>query len=259
LQRVVQAAADPTSLLRPGLLDGLRVLVACGSPESRLAAAVAGRCEALAARVDRLELDPFGDEPVVEGEADVLVWDGAGAYAAFEGVAAVRAALDGAWLAIRPVARGATAGGAGGGKLLLIAPPSGDAHAEAARGGLENLARTLSIEWARFGVRVVALHPGAETLPADVAEVAAFLASRAGDYYSGCRFELGPPHNFPLDGPGRARGTKPAWEPDYFPHGRRNRSSGKKSGPHKDTHHRSDSPLYQLQFVSWLSGANGGR
>jgi NAD(P)-dependent dehydrogenase (short-subunit alcohol dehydrogenase family) len=193
LQRVVHAAADPSSLLRPGLLDGLRVLVARGGAESRCGGAVFARCEALGAQVERIQVDPFGDEPSApEGEVDVLVWDGAGAFAAFEGVEAVRAALDGAWLAIRPVSRAATAGSGDGGKVLLVAPPPGSAHAEAARAGLENLARTLSIEWARFGVRVVAVHPGAETLPAEVSEVAAFLASRAGDYYSGCLFELGP-------------------------------------------------------------------
>lgn len=188
----MQAAADPSPLLRPGLLDALRVMVACGGSESRFAAAVAARCEALGARVERRELDPFGEEPPPpESEVGVLVWDGAGAFETHEGVAAVRAALDGAWLAIRPVARAATTGSTSGGKLLLLAPPPGDAHAEAARAGLENLARTLSIEWARFGVRVVALHPGRDTAPADVAELAAFLASRAGDYYSGCRFGLG--------------------------------------------------------------------
>lgn len=188
----MQPAPDPSPLLRPGLLDGLRVMVAGGGVESPFGAAVAARCEGLGGRVERLEVDPFGDEPPApEGEVDVLVWDGAAAFAAFEGVAAVRAALDGAWLAIRPVARAATSGAGGGGKVVLLAPRPGSEHAEAARSGLENLARTLSIEWARFGVRLVALVPGLVSEPEDVAELTAFLASRAGDYYSGCVFSLG--------------------------------------------------------------------
>jgi NAD(P)-dependent dehydrogenase (short-subunit alcohol dehydrogenase family) len=74
---------------------------------------------------------------------------------------------------------------------VLLAPRPGTAEAEAARAGLENLARTLSVEWARFQVRPVAILPGDATSPAEVAELAAFLASPAGAYYSGCAFTLG--------------------------------------------------------------------
>ena len=94
----------------------------------------------------------------------------------------VRAILDGAWDAIRahmlPPRQGL---------IVLIAPPRGDAHHAAARAGLENLARTLSIEWARHGIRPVAILPGA---PEATAELVAFLASRAGSYYAGCAFSL---------------------------------------------------------------------
>ena len=95
----------------------------------------------------------------------------------------MRAALDGTWQAIQPHAAGAKL-------ILLLAPPPGDAHAEAARAGLENLARTLSIEWARHEIRPVAIHPGTATAAEEVAELAAFLSSAAGAYYSGCRFDL---------------------------------------------------------------------
>ena len=78
-----------------------------------------------------------------------------------------------------------------GGLVVLLAPRPGDAHREAARSGLENLARTLSIEWARYGIRPVAILPGSATEPEEVAELAAYLASRAGGYYSGCAFRLG--------------------------------------------------------------------
>jgi NAD(P)-dependent dehydrogenase (short-subunit alcohol dehydrogenase family) len=157
-----------TEILRRGVLDGVRVAVAGAGP---LGEAVARRAAALGARVGE------------QDELDVLVWDGAAAFASASGVDAVRATLDGAWAAIQPRASGAKL-------IVLLAPRPGDAHAEAARAGLENLARTLSIEWARLGIRPVALHPGTATPAGEVAELAAFLSSPAGAYYSGCRFDL---------------------------------------------------------------------
>ena len=111
---------------------------------------------------------------------------GVSGAAAFAGgsVEGVRAALDAGWDAIR----GSLADGQ---LIVLLAPPPGDAHAEAARAGLENMARTLSIEWARRGIRPVAVHPGEATSPAEVAELVAYLASPAGAYFSGCRLDLG--------------------------------------------------------------------
>jgi NAD(P)-dependent dehydrogenase (short-subunit alcohol dehydrogenase family) len=92
-------------------------------------------------------------------------------------------ALDEAWDAIRahmlPPATGL---------IVLLAPPPGDAHAEAGRAGLENLARTLSIEWARHDIRPVTVLQGSD--PAATAELVAFLASKAGAYYAGCAFTL---------------------------------------------------------------------
>jgi hypothetical protein len=74
----------------------------------------------------------------------------------------------------------------------VLLAPAGDAgpHAEATGAALENAARTLSVEWARFGVRVVALRPSGEAA-AEVAELVAFLASPAGDYFSGCTWRPG--------------------------------------------------------------------
>jgi NAD(P)-dependent dehydrogenase (short-subunit alcohol dehydrogenase family) len=156
-----------TEVLRPGVLEGVRVRVAGAGPLG----------EAVLARFEALGASPAADDP------GALVVDAAALFAAASGIDAVRAALDGAWEAIQPAAVGAKL-------ILLLAPPPGDAHAEAARAGLENLARTLSIEWARLGIRPVAIHPGTTTPPGEVAELAAFLASPAGAYYSGCRFDL---------------------------------------------------------------------
>ena len=153
-----------TEVLRPGVLEGVRAHIHAGG-------------EAVAARFEALGATLSADEP------DVLVVDGAALFETATGVEAVQAALDGAWDAIQPAAEGAKL-------ILLLAPRPGDAHAEAARAGLENLARTLSIEWARLGIRPVAIHPGTETPAGEVAELAAFLASPAGAYYSGCRFDL---------------------------------------------------------------------
>jgi hypothetical protein len=166
--------------MRDGVLAGVRVVAGDGP----FAAAAAARARELGAAAAPLRAGAgdqsagAGDESA--GAADVLVWEGAGG---------VRDVLDGAWGAIRAVAV-ANMIPAEAGLVVLIAPPPGGADAEAARAGLENLARTLSIEWARFGVRPVAIWPGTATSPAVVAELVAFLASPAGAYYSGCRFEL---------------------------------------------------------------------
>jgi NAD(P)-dependent dehydrogenase (short-subunit alcohol dehydrogenase family) len=119
-----------TEVLRPGVLEGVRVRVAGAGP---LGEAVLARFEALGALP-------------ADGDLGALVVDAAAVFAAASGIDAVRAALDGAWEAIQPETAGAKL-------ILLLAPPPGDAHAEAARAGLENLARTLSIEWARLGIR----------------------------------------------------------------------------------------------------------
>ena len=167
-------------ILREGLLAGTQIVVA-GAGD--LGAAVRERATALGAVVASRDIDPAGEEVAFEGAAGVLVFDGS----EIEGVQAV---LDGAWLTVRPVARTAMID-RGGGLVVLIAPRPGSAEAEAARAGLENMARTLSVEWARFAVRPVAILPGAATGPGEVAELVAFLASPAGGYYSGCAFTLG--------------------------------------------------------------------
>jgi hypothetical protein len=146
-------------VLRPGLLEGVGVTV------SGEAAHVERRLESLGAAPGR----------------DVLVH----AAPAPAGADGTRRVLDEAWDAIR-----ATALPPQRGLIVLIAPPPGDAHAEAARAGLENLARTLSIEWSRHAIRPVAILPGPRSTDDEVAELVAFLASKAGAYYAGCAFTL---------------------------------------------------------------------
>ncbi|HSD79051.1 MAG TPA: hypothetical protein VLB47_00265, partial [Solirubrobacteraceae bacterium] len=110
--------------------------------------------------------------------------------AAGGGPAGLRAGLDGAWNATRAVVNAALRP-AGGGKVVLLAPrPRDGAHAAALAAALENTARSCSIEWARYGVRPTAVLPGDATPDADVAQLCAFLASRAGDYFSGCAWRL---------------------------------------------------------------------
>jgi NAD(P)-dependent dehydrogenase (short-subunit alcohol dehydrogenase family) len=102
------------------------------------------------------------------------------------------AALEQAWAAVAAVANGALIPADAGGKVVLIAPrPNAGPYAEATRSALENLARTLSVEWARFGITTTAIAPGMRTTEDEVAALVAFLISPAGDYFSGCRFELG--------------------------------------------------------------------
>ena len=163
------------AVLREGVLGGVAVLTA---GEGAYAAAVRARLEALGAAL-RPALPPLGGTP----GRTVVVWDGSGPG---DGVDRVRAALDGAWETIRSV----HAPDPQPGLIALLAPPPGDAHATAARGGLENLSRTLSIEWARFQTRPVTVLPGERTTPEEVAELVAYLASEAGAYYAGCAFTL---------------------------------------------------------------------
>lgn len=183
--------------LRTDLLDG-SVLVLAGAPEEApLAAALVG----LGARVAVLG----GAEPDAvaaaaqglldeHGRLDTLVVDAAAMFAAVppETSQPLRAALDGAWVLTRAVVTAAMIGRERGGKVVyLVPPPDAGCFARATADGLENLARTLSVEWARHQVRLTTLVPGARTSEAELHGLVAYLASPAGDYFSGTRLELG--------------------------------------------------------------------
>jgi citronellol/citronellal dehydrogenase len=128
----------------------------------------------------------------------------------------IRLNVEGTWLMTHAVATRAMMPEARGGKIVnvTLSPHHGlpgMAHSSAARAAVENLTRVLSIEWARFGIRLTAVAPGpmaTETMrtkyPKEVVEGAAgtvplgrlgteeefawliaYLASPAGDYFSG--------------------------------------------------------------------------
>jgi NAD(P)-dependent dehydrogenase (short-subunit alcohol dehydrogenase family) len=175
---------------RAGLLDGRRVALAgAGAP-------VAEHAGRLGAWVDTLEDTVLRDEDAAaawvseRAPLHAIVFDAAAAFGA-GGAPGLASALRQAWLATRPVAAGALIPQDGPGKVVLIAPRTGAGpHVEAARAGLENLVRTLSVEWARFAVTTVAVCPGSRTTDTEIAELVCYLLSDAGAYLSGCRFEL---------------------------------------------------------------------
>ncbi len=168
------------TVLRQGLLDGQRVVL-CGD----MPAPVGELLSSLGASVN--PFDPADEERGLEWARDAapvnsVVCSSAGGL---EGI-------EGAWTAIRAVAAGALIP-AGAGTIVLIAPRRHSVtHADAVRAGLENLARTLSVEWARYGITTTSIWPGSSTGEGDLATLVAYLCSPAGDYFSGCRFELDP-------------------------------------------------------------------
>src|SRR5438270_711388 len=129
---------------------------------------------------------------VAEGSADAVDAVVHDAGVALGGAQALMTALEETWAVVAEVANGSLIPSGRGGKVVLIAPAedAGDEFVAAARAALENLARTLSIEWARYGITAVAIAPAAGARDEDVALLTAYLVSGAGDYFSGCRFEL---------------------------------------------------------------------
>jgi NAD(P)-dependent dehydrogenase (short-subunit alcohol dehydrogenase family) len=178
-------------MLRAGLLEGIVVVTAGG------AAHAAEACAALGASTVALEADLADEDAVIAaaaalGPVGTLVCDAAAPFvAAGGGVEGLGDGLDRAWNATRAVANAAWIPGDGG-KLVLLGPrPRDGAHARALGAALENTARTLSIEWARHAIRATAVLPGDATTDLHVAQLIAYLASPAGDYFSGCAFTLG--------------------------------------------------------------------
>jgi citronellol/citronellal dehydrogenase len=166
------------------------------------------------------------------GRIDVLVNNAGGQYMTpaeditpkgFRTV--MRLNVEGTWLMTHAVATkammAAPDGEPRGGKIVnvTLSPHHGlpgMAHSSAARAAVENLTRVLSIEWARFGIRLTALAAGhfatdtlrtkypkpvvegvAGTVPLgrlgteeEFAWLVAYLATPAGDYFSGAVLTL---------------------------------------------------------------------
>lgn len=181
-------------MLREELLAGRAVALAGGVSD--------GVREALVALGARVETVPGGDELAADDDRtgewarahaplNALVYSATSAFVD-GGAAGLRAALEHAWMAIREVATGALIPGGAPGKVLLLGPrPDAGPLAAAARDALENLARSLSVEWARHCLTAAMVAPGPTTTEEELAELVCFLVSEAGDYVSGCRVELG--------------------------------------------------------------------
>jgi NAD(P)-dependent dehydrogenase (short-subunit alcohol dehydrogenase family) len=223
----VVAKIDVTDMLRPGLLAGVSLLVARAAQDAvgqdgGLAATVAATCSGLGASVYECDLPVTGEledddaavgaavaEALAElGELNLLLVDAASALAAAQApgtsvagpprqatdATALVRAMEASWRVTQAVANAAfIERGAAGRVVYLAPPPDAGAHADAARAGLENLARTLSIEWARYGVMPLAIAVGTATSAAEIAALTGYLASPAGDYFSGCLLDLSGP------------------------------------------------------------------
>ncbi|HVD86746.1 MAG TPA: SDR family oxidoreductase [Solirubrobacterales bacterium] len=206
------------------------VVVACGRREEPLAE-TAALAASLAGSFEYEALDIREEEPVDRfvdgllerhGRLDVLVNNAGGQFLSpAEAITpkGFRTVIDlnvnGTWLMTHAAATKAFIP-RGGGKVLSVtlSPHNGMpgmVHSGAARAAVENMMRTLAVEWARFGIKTCALAAGqftTETLltkyprvivdnlersipigragkPEEMAWLVAYLASPAGDFFSG--------------------------------------------------------------------------
>lgn len=197
---------DAKALLRAGLLDGLTLAVASAPDPSagsvgELVRAAADGLGAVVEGVSLLAAENAEEEEAAAeaavaaalaraGSLQALVVDGASLFGAQVGRDALVGCLGRVWNAVRATAGLAFLPQEAGGRIILIAPAAGAEHAAPAAAGLENLARTLSIEWARHRITTVAVAPGADTSAEEIAALACYLLSPAGAYFSGCLMDL---------------------------------------------------------------------
>ena len=207
---------------------GARVVVCGRRPEpleETASMSEGGRVEARVCDIrEEDQVDAFASAVMENhGRIDVLVNNAGGQYLTpaeditpkgFRTV--IRLNVEGTWLMTHAVATKAMIPGGAGGKIVnvTLSPHHGlpgMAHSSAARAAVENLTRVLSIEWARFGIRLTALAAGhfatetlmtkypkpvvdgvAGTVPLgrlgteeEFAWMVAYVASPAGNYLSG--------------------------------------------------------------------------
>jgi NAD(P)-dependent dehydrogenase (short-subunit alcohol dehydrogenase family) len=205
-------------------------VIGCGRREEPLTA-TGGLAEGLAGSFEYEALD-IRDEEAVErlfdgllerhGRLDVLVNNAGGQFLSpaeaitpkgFRTV--IELNVQGTWLMTHAAARRAFIPHGGGKVLSVTLSPHngmpGMVHSGAARAAVENMMRTLAVEWARFGIKTCALAAGqfaTETLltkypqvvvdnlersipigragrAEEMAWLVAYLASPAGDFFSG--------------------------------------------------------------------------
>jgi citronellol/citronellal dehydrogenase len=212
---------------------GAQVVVCGRRPEpleQTAARAPEGRCHAIACDIREEDQVAALVDEVLErhGRVDLLLNNAGGQFLTpaeditpkgFRTV--VRLNVEGTWLVTHAVATRAMIPDGRGGKVVnvTLSPHHGlpgMAHSSAARAAVENLTRVLSIEWARYGIRLTAIAAGhfatdtlrtkypkpvvdgvAGTVPLgrlgseeEFAWLVAFLASPAGDYFSGAILTL---------------------------------------------------------------------
>lgn len=177
--------------LRPDLLAGRRVLLAGAGMVDDWHGAVIERIEDPAGFDDDSAAAAVAGFAERSGALDAAVIDAASIFGG-GGTEGMAESLDASWMFARAAA---TAGmiQRGGGTIVFVAPASkvGDLPATAVADGLENAARALSVEWARFDVRVVAVCPRAGARKPDVAALVLWLCSASGTYAAGCRISPG--------------------------------------------------------------------
>ena len=190
---------------------------------------IGGRAEAVAADIrDAEAVDELVDGLLERhGRLDVLVNNAGGQFLApAETISAkgfrtvIELNVQGTWNMTQAAATKAFIPQEGGKVISVTLSPHngmpGMVHSGAARAAVENMMRTLSVEWSRFGIRLCAIAPGQfdtevfrtkypqvvvdsvpRTIPLgrlgrpeEMAWLVAYLASPAGDFFSGAVLTL---------------------------------------------------------------------